>query len=46
MFNLYSFSHFFLPGFVVLIFLRKFINKEDRKRYKEKLFSSNFNVKK
>ncbi len=47
MFNLYSFfTFFFYPVFVVLIFLRKFINKEDRKRYKEKLFSSNFNVKK
>lgn len=32
------------PFFILLIILRKFFNKEDRLRYKEKIFSSKFNV--
>ena len=32
------------PLFVILIYLRKFFKKEDLKRYKEKIFSSHFNV--
>ncbi|MDC0858911.1 glycosyltransferase N-terminal domain-containing protein [Pelagibacteraceae bacterium] len=32
------------PFFILLIILRKFLNKEDRLRYKEKIFSSKFNV--
>ncbi len=30
------------PFFILLIILRKFLNKEDKLRYKEKIFSSNF----
>ncbi len=33
---------FFYPVFIVIIFFRKFFNKEDKKRYKEKIFSSSF----
>ena len=32
------------PLFVILIYLRKFYQKEDLRRYKEKIFSSHFNV--
>ena len=35
---------FLYPFFIILIFFRRFLNKEDPKRYKEKLFSSSFNV--
>ena len=34
------------PLLVLIIFIRSFLNKEDSKRYKEKIFSSYFNVKK
>ncbi len=34
------------PFLVILIFIRKVIKKEDPLRYKEKIFSSNFNVNK
>ncbi len=30
------------PIFIILIYFRKFFNKEDHKRYKEKIFTSNF----
>ena len=30
------------PVLVILIFFRKFLNKEDRIRFKEKIFSSTF----
>ena len=40
------FTFFFYPILILIIFLRKFFNKEDKDRYKEKLFPSNFNVKK
>ena len=33
------------PLLIILVFLRKFLNKEDKKRYKEKIFPSSFNVK-
>ena len=33
------------PLLIILIFFRKIINKEDKNRYKEKIFPSNFNVK-
>ncbi len=33
------------PLLIVLIFLRKFFNKEDKFRYKEKIFPSSFNIK-
>ena len=33
------------PLLIILIFFRKIINKEDKKRYKEKIFPSSFNVK-
>ncbi len=33
------------PLLIVLVFLRKLFNKEDGKRYKEKIFPSSFNVK-
>ena len=32
------------PILIILIFVRKLIKKEDQKRYREKIFSSNFNV--
>ena len=32
----------FYPIFIIIIYLRKLFNKEDNKRYKEKIFSSNF----
>ena len=35
---------FFYPIFIILIYYRKLIKKEDSVRYKEKIFSSNFNV--
>ncbi len=40
------FTFFFYPIFILIIFLRKYFNKEDKERYKEKLFPSNFNVEK
>ncbi len=39
------FINIFFPLIVIFIFLRTIIKKEDRERYKEKLFSSCFNVK-
>ena len=33
---------FFYPVFIIIIFFRKFFNKEDKKRYKEKIFSTSF----
>ena len=32
------------PFIVIIIFFRTWFNKEDKKRYKEKLFSSSFNI--
>ena len=47
MFNIYRFlTIFFFPLFLIIIFLRKFKGKEDQFRYKEKVFSSSFNIKK
>ena len=37
-------SSFLYPLLVVLIFLRKYLDKEHIKRYKEKIFISSFNV--
>ncbi len=37
---------FFYPLFIVFIYIRKFIGKEDPLRYKEKIFSSHFKVNK
>ena len=34
------------PVFVIFIYLRSIFNKESRLRYKEKIFSSSFNVEK
>ena len=34
------------PLIVILIFFRSWIKKEDKNRFKEKLFSSSFNIKK
>ena len=34
----------FYPLFVILIYFRRFYKKEDLSRYKEKIFSSHFNV--
>ena len=34
------------PFLILLIYFRIFLNKEDKKRFKEKIFSSKFNVKK
>ena len=33
------------PLLIILIFFRKIINKEDKDRYKEKIFPSSFKVK-
>ena len=35
----------FFPFLVIFIFLRTIFKKEDKERYKEKLFSSFFNIK-
>ncbi len=40
-YNLFTIS--FYPIFILIIYLRKFINKEHQDRYKEKIFSNNFN---
>ena len=40
-YNLFTIS--FYPIFILIIYLRKFINKEHQERYKEKIFSNNFN---
>jgi 3-deoxy-D-manno-octulosonic-acid transferase len=34
----------FFPLFLILIYLRSIFNKEDRLRFKEKIFSSSFRV--
>jgi len=45
MLSIYRILIFFLfPLFVILIYLRSILKKEDRTRYKEKIFSSSFNV--
>ena len=36
-------TYLLYPIFVLIIFLRRFLKKEDWNRYKEKIFSSNFN---
>ncbi len=36
----------FYPFLIFLTFLRVFLNKEDSKRYREKIFTSHFNIKK
>ena len=44
---IYRFLTFFLfPFFALLIFLRKIIKKEDKNRFKEKIFSSSFSANK
>ena len=40
------FSYLIYPLLIILIYCRKILEKEDPKRYKEKIFSSHFNVKK
>ena len=43
MLNIYKYLTYFLsPLFVVLIYFRSFLNKEDKIRFKEKIFSSHF----
>ena len=37
-------SNIFYPILVLIILFRKFFNKEHAIRYKEKIFSSNFNI--
>ena len=34
----------FFPLIIILIYFRTWFNKEDKKRFKEKLFSSSFNI--
>ena len=47
MFRIYSYLiNFFFPVLIFIIYIRTFLKKEDKKRFKEKLFSSSFNVKK
>ena len=36
---------FFFPLIILIVYFRKLIGKEDQKRYKEKIFSSNFDIK-
>ena len=38
--------NFFFPLIILIIFIRRFLNKENKYRYKEKLFSSHFDIKK
>ena len=40
-----SLTNLLYPIIIILIFLRKLNKKEDKLRYKEKIFSSSFNVK-
>ena len=45
MLSLYKYLTYFLfPFFIILIFLRTFLKKEDKFRYKEKIFRSHFKV--
>jgi len=45
MIQVYRFlTYFFFPIFVILIYLRSIFNKEDKIRFKEKIFSSHFKV--
>ncbi len=37
-------SSFLYPFLVLMIYLRRFLGKEDLSRFKEKIFSSNFNI--
>ena len=37
-------TYFFFPLFIILIYLRSIVNKEDRIRFKEKIFSSHFSA--
>jgi len=47
MLNVYRYlTYFFSPLLVSIIFLRTILNKEDKLRFKEKIFSSNFRVNK
>lgn len=39
-------TYILFPVFIVLIYLRSIFNKEDKKRFKEKIFSSHFKVNK
>ena len=39
-------AYFLLPLLIVLIYFRSFFNKEDKKRFKEKIFSSHFMARK
>ena len=38
------FTYLFFPLFIVLIYLRSLFNKEDKIRFKEKIFSSHFKI--
>ena len=38
------FINIFFPLFIIIIFIRTWLNKEDKNRFKEKLFSSSFNI--
>ncbi len=38
--------NFFYPIIIIIIFFRKYLNKEDKIRFKEKLFSSAYNINK
>ncbi len=47
MFRIYSYLiNLSFPILIFIIYIRTFLKKEDKKRFKEKLFSSSFNVKK
>ena len=37
-------SNFLYPLLIAFTYLRKFFNKEHQERYKEKIFTSNFNI--
>ena len=38
------FTYLFFPLFIVLIYFRSLFNKEDKIRFKEKIFSSHFKI--
>ena len=39
-------TNFLYPFLIILIYIRKFIKKEHQSRFKEKIFSRNFNINK
>ncbi len=47
MLSIYSFIiNAFFPLIIIIVFLRSLLGKEDKKRFKEKIFTNHFNIKK